>query len=139
MSEREKEVDEWKEYLKSQDYKGSPRSKKAIRKYWKDCRKRKKKLLKYIKKHYCEFGPDMILEVNRILINNLFEYHDKGLNVWAADEFHDKTMETLSAAKDTINELSAVLENDDSDREKIDSLKSKLFDLISKGYNTWSD
>jgi hypothetical protein len=135
-----KEANEWKEYLKSQNYKGSPRSKKAIRQYYRDCKKRKKKLLNYIRKHYCEFGPDMILEINAILINNLFEYHNKGLNIWAADDFHNKTMETLTVAKDAINELkTAVIDDPSYDKEKIDALKTKLFDAIFNGYNSWSD
>ena len=135
-----KATDEWKEYLKSQNYKGSPRSKKAIRQYYRECKKRKKKLLKYIKKHYCEFGPDMLLEINAILLNNLFEYHNKGLNTWAADEYHDKTMKTLTVAKDTINELkTAVIDEVGTDQDKIKELKAKLFDAIDKGYDTWSD
>lgn len=135
-----KEVDEWKSYLKSQNYKGSPRSKKAIRQYYRDCKKRKRKLLKYIRKHYCEFGPDMILEINSILINNLFEYHNKGLNTWAAEEYHEKTMKTLTVAKDAINELKTALnEIENYDQTKVDTLKKKLFDAISEGYNNWSD
>jgi hypothetical protein len=70
MRRKEKESNEWEEYLKSQEYEGSPRSKKAKRQYWRDCKKRKKKLLKYIKKNYCEFGPTNILDINAILINN---------------------------------------------------------------------
>ncbi len=135
-----KEKDEWAEYLKSQEYKGSPRSKKAKRQYYRDCKKRKKKLLKYIRKHYCEFGPDMLLEINAILINNLFDYHNKGLNVWAAEEYHDETMKTLTVAKDAINELKTLLDDDPNpDRTKVDALKTKLFDAIFNGYNTWSD
>ena len=140
MNKYKEQENEWREYLKSMEYPGSPNSKHAKRIYWKDFRKRKRKLLKYIRKHYCEFGPDNILDINIILIDNLYDYHKKGLNIFAADEYHEQTLKTLELASTTIHELfDAVNEIENYNQDKVDQLKKTLFETISKYYNIWSD
>jgi len=115
-------------------------SKSARKIYWKDEKKRKARILKYFKKNYCEFAATNILESNIILVQNLYEYHKKGLNVFQDNESHNKMMESLTEAY----ELSKVLQEqvDSGAYDNYDEYMcnlNKFFMILGSNLDLWYD
>lgn len=79
---------------------------KEFARYKKAFKKRQKKLIKYIKKDYCEFnGEAAFLEINKMLLENYLEYYTNRDNVYQSDDSLLPTIEQLKECLDLINKL----------------------------------
>lgn len=74
--------------------------------YKKEFKKRKKKLINFIKKDYCEYNGEFpFIYLNKILIDNYLEYYTKGHNVWQANDSLEPTIAELKEVQTLFQKL----------------------------------
>ena len=79
---------------------------KEMRNYRSKFKKRKQKLINYIKKEYTEYnGEAAFLDMNKMMLENYLEYYATGDNVWQSDESLLPTIDQLKECLALFNKL----------------------------------